>query len=1444
MSSMLSTIDTQIKFLRKACGSFGKRSLKDKLTESENMLAQIKAKKKNAPVDLIKLLDPFFHAVEIDENKYYMTAISCYTAIFKSKPEKGYIDVPVLDSILKSLFIIDKFPIEENRIKAANCIIACISSISAKMFIHGSVLLFMFEYLLNLYNTATLPESRDSVGKVINQLVDYYLGNYGKPPVIPHFETIEAMTSTVSDIICNNSLIISKYCPKNPECTINDIDIIMIIRAFCAKIGKGSSATSLLCTKVIQQILSLQTPFVTAPFFIGELRTTIHVALLSLCLDSNEALAKPTAEMILTIWRRFPQFYNEGLNEVLDQGLATALVSPSPKMMIRSFRLYSYLVMNPQFMVDSFVNYDCDDGGIFHNIFENTVNIIVKRSYPEQATDQIQKEALTTLLIILKNLWKYYTELSTNSQSETTETVAESVMSQKKAKNQIERAQEIFKKSPNKALKYFSTHNMCKDTPQSYADFLFNTGWLDPTGVGEIIGGSKPLNLEILPLFVNHFNFKGQSFEGAFRAFLSKFRIPGESQMIDRIMQEFGTKFYNDNSSLFSCADTVYVLAYSTLMLHTDAHHPTITNHMTLDEFIRNNRGIDNGKDLPVQFLTDLYKGITSKKINLSGNNLTSIPINNITLLSQKQQAELFKERSKHTLEVARQRTTTELHENRFHQAKSPLLIGPMFQCVWGGIIAALSMSFEMTEDEELVKLCLLGFQYSTHIASHCYIEDALETLVDSFAKFTRLRTYSTQLKPKNFLCTQALLKCAVDDREYLKGAWSIILGECSALDKMSTNKMFETDLMVINPLFQKSGSLDRESIKDFVHALCGITTEEMKEKPPRYTMLHNMETVASLNMEVRTMVVWREIWSIMTSLFIQFGQSENIDIARNILNVIQSLSTPFLQKEETSKMHHKGAFLITYCEIFDSQENMEVRMYILDIVRYLIEKFGDKLQSGWEAIMQVLIGSAQQPELIAKALEIFQEVVIKHFIYIKDYRYEYLFTAFVLFVMKDNKDKSALQVVGLLPIIADALTSKDEDIWIILLTTMQRCLKNTSNEVRSTIENSLVSIIAKHGFKHTEVIETRPELEKKPSQTINYSLSVNESSELSLESSEIFTESKDNLNDTEPLPETEPEPVHEEEKNDVTVISTDEVPDENGMIKKVVEIEAGINHNVWIEFLTHFLFEVFSFSEPSKVLHLVDLLKYIYKSIFEKFAPQLTCYAKEILLFLIHCAKDTKNLEMRHASLSCIESFVYNNAKAFDNEELSTALLQLFDEIAPELVDSVLGVEVLSSIIDIFSGDYKPQQQQQEKQEENVVDDDKYVNMELANKFITILGKVSDCCSKERAKEGVLATWCTARDLYFKCIVRQNREDEVVENLNESLEFYDSLRHNGTYFSGWDKLIAHKIKATANMDIGLFEKCLKKSTELFCNLVEVDDDEVRKELVPLLKRQLQAVDE
>lgn len=37
--------------------------------------------------------------------------------------------------------------------------------------------------------------------------------------------------------------------------------------------------------------------------------------------------------------------------------------------------------------------------------------------------------------------------------------------------------------------------------------------------------------------------------------------------------------------------DVAYVLAYSAIMLNTDAHNPNVKRRMTLPEFIKNNRG-------------------------------------------------------------------------------------------------------------------------------------------------------------------------------------------------------------------------------------------------------------------------------------------------------------------------------------------------------------------------------------------------------------------------------------------------------------------------------------------------------------------------------------------------------------------------------------------------------------------------------------------------------------------------------------------------------------------------------------------------------------------------------------------------------------------------------------------------------------------------------------
>jgi guanine nucleotide-exchange factor len=76
--------------------------------------------------------------------------------------------------------------------------------------------------------------------------------------------------------------------------------------------------------------------------------------------------------------------------------------------------------------------------------------------------------------------------------------------------------------------------------------------------------------------YVDELSFKGLIFDDAIRRFLSGFRLPGEAQKIDRLMEKFAERYCKDNPGTFKNADTAYVLAYAVIMLNTDAHNPMV----------------------------------------------------------------------------------------------------------------------------------------------------------------------------------------------------------------------------------------------------------------------------------------------------------------------------------------------------------------------------------------------------------------------------------------------------------------------------------------------------------------------------------------------------------------------------------------------------------------------------------------------------------------------------------------------------------------------------------------------------------------------------------------------------------------------------------------------------------------------------------------------------
>lgn len=128
---------------------------------------------------------------------------------------------------------------------------------------------------------------------------------------------------------------------------------------------------------------------------------------------------------------------------------------------------------------------------------------------------------------------------------------------------------------------------------------------------------------DVLNHFVQSFNFEGESIVTALRMFLASFRLPGEAQQIDRILNCFSLQIYEQGRERFLMAsvDVAYLLSFSLIMLNTDLHNPNIRpeKKMKVEDFIKNNKNygaeVSHNQDLPDDFLVDLYMTISTDEI-------------------------------------------------------------------------------------------------------------------------------------------------------------------------------------------------------------------------------------------------------------------------------------------------------------------------------------------------------------------------------------------------------------------------------------------------------------------------------------------------------------------------------------------------------------------------------------------------------------------------------------------------------------------------------------------------------------------------------------------------------------------------------------------------------------------------------------------------------------
>ncbi|KAJ6879222.1 hypothetical protein NC652_032714 [Populus alba x Populus x berolinensis] len=300
--------------------------------------------------------------------------------------------------------------------------------------------------------------------------------------------------------------------------------------------------------------------------------------------------------------------------------------------------------------------------------------------------------------------------------------------------------------SLRKELSFLINANKVGHSAEEIAAFLKNASGLNKTLIGDYLGEREDLSLKVMHAYVDSFDFKGLEFDEAIRVFLQGFRLPGEAQKIDRIMEKFAERYCKCNPKVFSSADTAYVLAYSVIMLNTDAHNPMVKSKMSADDFIRNNRGIDDGKDLPEEFLRSLFERISKSEIKMKEDNLD---------LQQKQS----------------------LNSNRILGLDSILNI----------VIRKRGEEKHMETSDDLIRHMQEQFKEKARKSESVYyaatdvvilrfmVETHRDAFVTSLAKFTSLHS-PADIKQKNIDAIKAIVTIADEDGNYLQEAWEHIL--------------------------------------------------------------------------------------------------------------------------------------------------------------------------------------------------------------------------------------------------------------------------------------------------------------------------------------------------------------------------------------------------------------------------------------------------------------------------------------------------------------------------------------------------------------------------------------------------------------------------------------------------------------------------------------------
>ncbi|XP_071922663.1 brefeldin A-inhibited guanine nucleotide-exchange protein 1-like isoform X2 [Coffea arabica] len=445
-------------------------------------------------------------------------------------------------------------------------------------------------------------------------------------------------------------------------------------------------------------------------------------------------------------------------------------------------------------------------------------------------------------------------------------------------KLEIQKGVSLFNRKPSKGIEFLLSTKKVGSSPEAVASFLKNTSGLNETMIGDYLGEREDFPLKVMHAYVDSFNLEGMDFGEAIRFFLRGFRLPGEAQKIDRIMEKFAERYCKCSPNSFTSADTAYVLAYSVIMLNTDAHNTMVKDKMTKADFIRNNRGIDGGKDLPEEYLGKLYDQIVKNEIKMNadssvpqskqGNGLNRLlGLESILNLVWKQTEEKPMGANGYLIRHIQEqfKAKSGKSESTYYAVSDPAILRFMVEVCWGPMIAAFSVTLDQSDDKEATSQCLLGFRHAVHVTAVMGMQTQRDAFVTTVAKFTYLHC-AADMKQKNVDAVKAIVSIAIEDGNYLQESWEHILTCLSRFEHLQllgegapsdasflTTANAETDEKALKsagfPSLKKKGNLQNPAVVAVVRGGSYDSTSLVANSPGLVTSEQINNFIANLNL-------------------------------------------------------------------------------------------------------------------------------------------------------------------------------------------------------------------------------------------------------------------------------------------------------------------------------------------------------------------------------------------------------------------------------------------------------------------------------------------------------------------------------------------------------------------------------------------------------------------